>query len=182
MKTRLANAAVLILLAGTLSAAAVYERATRVPSDAALWAAVISEIVQKAPEEKLGPDLLILMAPKDYPAPPDMGQSPRGPDFSAQTKAEIQRLVTTDQPIRWVGEDHACRNPQPTNRFVAVGQIVDRGDHREVMTFDARGCLYASWATYRVVQEGKAWKVDGLVKPMSGMAPAIRPATQVAER
>ncbi|WP_020391030.1 hypothetical protein [Kribbella catacumbae] len=177
MKSKLAMASVLILLTGTLFAAAVYERTTRVPSDEALRAAVISEILKKTPEQKLGPDLLVLMAPKDYPAPPDMGQSPRGPDFSAQTKAEIERLVITDQPIRWVGEDHACKNPRPTNRFVAVGQIVDRGDHREVMTFDARGCLYASWATYRVVQGGGSWKVDGLVKPMSGMAPAIRPAT-----
>lgn len=178
----LAAAAVLVLLTGILYVAGDRDRETvaKAPADAAIWAAVMSEIVKKAPEGKLGPVLEVLAAPEDHAAPPEMAEPIRGPEFSAQTKARIEQQVT--QPIQWVHKDGGCRNPGLTNRFVALGRIVDKGDHQEAATFDQRGCHYATWATYRVVYDGTSWKVDGLVKPMSGMAPVGGPASPLGRR
>jgi len=179
----LAAAAVLVLLAGVLFAAGDRDDkiAAEGPRDAAIWATVISEMMKKTPEEKVGPDLFILAAPQNFPPPGQSGHV-RGPDFSTQTKARIEQLVALGRPVRWTDQVHSsCASPLPGSRFIAVGLIVDKGDHQEVMTYDARGCMYATWATYRVVQDGKSWKVDGPVK-MSGMAPADQPATPTATR
>jgi hypothetical protein len=167
---KLQLAAVLILLTVVLSAAGAEGTPGKPdpPSDAVIWSAVISEIVKKTPEGQAGPGLRILTVPKDYPPPPGTGGR-QGPAFSAQTRAEIERLVVTTMPIEWTDHVQGCEYPRPTGRFVAVGPIAFHGDHSEVMTYDARGCYYATWATYRVDRVGR---VTGVVGAPTGMAPA----------
>jgi len=96
--------------------------------------------------------------------------------FSAAQKERIADRVSTATHIevKWVdAQPHATTETcfrELAN--VSVGEVFDKGDHKEVRTSIAYNCGYSYVLTYRVEKQNGVWTVTGTVGPGEGSIPA----------
>jgi hypothetical protein len=68
----------------------------------------------------------------------------------------------TRAKVQWLTPDHAqiCG---PKQAQVSVGNVIDKGDHKEVRTLIYYRCSYAYEVTYRVEKQADTWVVAGSI-------------------
>jgi hypothetical protein len=156
---------------------------TQSGDDAEIWASAITAITQRfQPEYKL--DVVSVtdatsVAVRSTGSPESSPQSAgTAHPFSVAEKDQIAAQVgkATRLQFKWAdAEPHAeIAKCFPTLARVSVGNVVDKGDHKEVPTRISYNCGFEYLLTYRVEKQGDAWAVTGTVGPSEGVIPVWR--------
>jgi hypothetical protein len=150
--------------------------------DADIWAAAITAITQRA-DQAVGPEsvqtaqivrtVLVVDQTATF-AGAERASAVRA--FSAAQKDRIADLVAKAAPVRVEWPSPAVTYTAKCDQTVArvsVGEVVDKGDHKEVSTAISN-CSYTA-LTYRIEKRGDNWTVTGTVGPIQGSIPVSCP-------
>jgi hypothetical protein len=168
----LAAAAVLVVLGGILYGVNRGDGADPAPpvataplagaatDDADIWAAVIATIAQKHQPEGGWQALIGLEISA-------VGQerARKGPEFTEPQKKRMTELLAKVAPLQWpgsVGTAASCKNRSVAE--ISVGDVVDAGDHKEVIATISFNCSAGDSAIYRVERVGGIWTVTGVIR------------------
>jgi hypothetical protein len=148
-----------------------------VSEDADIWAAAITAITQRA-DRAAGVQTLQTVLVMDGTATlVESAQAGNSRVFSAAEKDRIADLVAkaTRVQVKWPEGSLLPHTAQcaPTVARVSVGEVVDKGDHKEVRT-GISNCAYSA-LTYRVEKRGDSWTVTGTVGVAEGATPVACP-------
>jgi hypothetical protein len=174
----LAAAAVLVLLGGILygvSRGGEVEPTPPVASssatdDADIWAAAIVAITQRLDQRAGLQSLLVRDRASSVDAVQEAGNART---FSAAEKNRISDQVVKDAGVQveWLGTGAMTAQCVRTLARVSVGEVVDKGDHKEVRTSIANNCGFQYTVTYRVEKRDDSWIVTGIVGVPVGVVP-----------
>jgi hypothetical protein len=136
--------------------------------DADIWAAALTAMARRFEPSSGWHGLVVLDLS-------DVGKDHvrKGPDFSTAQKERIAATVGDVAPVEWDTDitSASCRNRQTAQ--LQVGDIVNKGDHQEVLVSISSGCLYGYGQTYRVEKRDGVWVATGTVGPGTGTWPAL---------
>jgi hypothetical protein len=186
----LAAAAVLVVLGGVLYGVSrgsvdpappvatdgVAKASGNASPDADIWAAAITAITQRA-DQTVGTQSVRTVLVMDQTATfTGAERASKVRVFSAAEKARIADLVAKAAHVRVEWPDPAvvytAKCVQAVVR-VSVGEVVDKGDHKEVST-GISNCGYSA-LTYRIEKRGDSWTVTGTVGAVQGSIPVSCP-------
>jgi hypothetical protein len=176
----LAAAAVFVVLAGILYGVnrdagvdpAPPVATTDASDNAEIWAAAITTIAQKY-EPNQGWQTLNV---RNLPAGSEVQQ--RGSSRPAMSLPDMERIaeLVTVAPVRWPSttvEIDSCADRRIAD--VAVGDVIDVGDHKQVRTSIMYACNSEYVDTYRVEKQGDTWEVTGTVGTAQRTIPVSKP-------
>ncbi|TCO17615.1 hypothetical protein EV652_11768 [Kribbella steppae] len=179
----LAAATVLVVLGGILygvNRGAEVEPTPPVASssttdDADIWAAAIVAITQRSGQPA---GLQSLYVAKRAPGADDANQE-AARTFSTAERNRISAQVIKDAGIQvgWLGTGATTAQCIRTLARVSVGEVVDKGDHKEVRTSIAYNCGSHYTVTYRIEKRDDSWTVTGIVGVPEGAVPSSCPVS-----
>ncbi|MEI8407937.1 MULTISPECIES: hypothetical protein [unclassified Kribbella] len=176
----LAAAAVLVVLGGILYGVNRDGGADPAPppvavapagDDAEIWGAAIATITERFQSKY---DLRTVALSDGFRAARFQENTGTVRAFSVAEKDRIADLVAKAAGVQVTWSEAGPETAQciRTLARVGVGDVVDKGDHKEVRTSIAYNCGYAYLLTYRVEKRGDTWTVTGTVGVAEGVMPA----------
>ncbi|MGW6279010.1 hypothetical protein [Kribbella sp. NPDC055071] len=155
--------------------------------DAQIWASAVTAITQKfqpkyelqlvVMPQRTSPEAdLVIVPSREYNSGPQNESATTAQPFSStqmdqiadQVGAATQVQVEWLQPGVYAGPVDTCAAPEAA---VLVGNVVDKGDHKEVRTKINYGCDFVYAVTYRVEKRADTWTATGPVGSGEGTWP-----------